>query len=71
MLSEVKAKRLASWRILAARTLPVAVSLTISGKRVRACETEYEGSGRSFCNGHRYGNSQWSARVRDTLHSTC
>jgi len=53
MLSAVKAKRLASWRILPARTLPVAVSLTYSGKRVRACEAAYDGSVRSFGTRHR------------------
>jgi len=50
---------------------PVAGSLTFSGKRVRACEAAYDGFGRTFCTGHRYGSCQWSPRVRGSSRSTC
>jgi len=55
----------------AAEKQAVAGSRTFSGKRVRACAAVCDGSGRTFCTGHRYDSSQWSARVRDSLRSTC
>jgi len=55
----------------AAEKRAIAGSRTFSGKRVRACGTACDGSGHTFYTGHRYDSSQWSARVRDSLRSTC
>jgi len=55
----------------AAEKRAVAWSRTFSGKQGRACTAACDGSGCTFCTGHRYDSSQWSARVRDSSRSTC
>jgi len=55
----------------AAEKRAFAWSRTFSGKQVRAGGVACDGSGCTFYTGHRYDSSQWSARVRDSSHSTC
>jgi len=62
MLSAVEGQAFAELADLAganaAEKRAVAGSRTFAGKQVRACGTAGDGSGRTFCAGHRYDSSQ-------------
>jgi len=71
MLSAVEGQAFGELADLAGANAAEERLVAVSGKRVRACEAVYDGSGRAFATGHRYGSSQWCARVRCSLRSTC